>query len=340
MYKSFSHIYIEKEIENHPRTLEILQKFKNSIVVKIEHYKDIFNRRGQNFRIQKLSPKLILAKRKDHFLYPGSHFSPNFDHPHFYYNTLALNCLYDCSYCYLQGMFPSANLVFFVNWEDYFKETESFLEKNHSLYLALSYDTDLLATETFFPANLAWIEFARKKPNLLLEIRTKSANFHVLKNLSPIPNAILAWTISPSEISEKIEKKAPSLEARLTSIRSAIDTGWKVRICLDPILRVKDWKAIYSEFIGLLSERLNLNSIFDLSLGTFRMNSEFLSNIQTLRTDASLLYYPFVKHNGIASYSVDESQEMVQFLRNLLLEKMPGEKIKLSFDPSKENIFE
>ena len=35
-----------------------------------------------------------------------------------------LNCVYDCSYCFLQGMFNSANYLVFVNYEDYFKEIE------------------------------------------------------------------------------------------------------------------------------------------------------------------------------------------------------------------------
>ena len=30
------------------------------------------------------------------------------------------NCIYDCDYCYLQGMYPSANIVVFVNHEDFF----------------------------------------------------------------------------------------------------------------------------------------------------------------------------------------------------------------------------
>lgn len=120
MFKTFSHIYIEEGIKDHVRTKEILAKFPNAIPVLIRHYKDSFNRNSQNFRIQKETPKLILAEKKDQFLYPGSDFSPNFSHQHFYYNTMALNCIYDCEYCYLQGMFPSANLVLFVNWEVFF----------------------------------------------------------------------------------------------------------------------------------------------------------------------------------------------------------------------------
>ncbi len=43
-------------------------------------------------------------------------------------------------------MYPSANIVVFVNLEDIFAEVAQKLE-NHSLYLCVSYDTYLLAME-------------------------------------------------------------------------------------------------------------------------------------------------------------------------------------------------
>ncbi|MDZ4725455.1 MAG: DNA photolyase [Leptospira sp.] len=331
MFKSFSHIYIEDAIIEHPRTKLILQKFKSSVIVPIKHYKDVFNRRGQDFILQKKSPKLILAKRNEQFLYEGSHFSPNFDSPHFYYNTLALNCIYDCAYCYLQGMFSSANLVLFVNWEDYFNATDAFLNLYQSLYLALSYDTDLLATESFFPATKAWIEFAETRPNLLLEIRTKSNNFPSISHLTPIPNVILAWTLSPENIITKIEKKTPSLSSRLQSIQSALDLGWKVRICIDPMLREPNWKEEYRTLISRLESQISINKVYDISIGTFRMNSDFFGKIQEIRNDTALLYYPFERKNGIVNYSKSENDEMLDYLTLLLKPLVEIDKIKVSF---------
>ena len=29
------------------------------------------------------------------------------------------NCIYDCRYCFLQGMYRSAHYVVFINYEDY-----------------------------------------------------------------------------------------------------------------------------------------------------------------------------------------------------------------------------
>jgi len=68
----FSHIYVEKEIQNHPFTKDILAKFPKAQIIEIEHYKDKFNSYSQNFRSQKHSQKLILAKKEAPFLYEAS----------------------------------------------------------------------------------------------------------------------------------------------------------------------------------------------------------------------------------------------------------------------------
>lgn len=331
MFKTFSHIYIEENIKDHSRTKEILARFPNVIPILIRHYKDSFNRNSQNFRIQKESPKLILAEKKDNFLYPGSDFSPNFSHPHFYYNTLALNCIYDCEYCYLQGMFPSANLVLFVNWEDFFSATEEFIEKNKSLYLALSYDTDLLALESFFPATKAWLKFAELHPNLSLEIRTKSTNYSQIAKMKPNPNVILAWTVSPQAIIEKVEHGTPSLQARLKSINQAISDGWKVRICIDPILRVPDWKTHYQSLADILGKELKIDGLTDISFGGFRMNIDFLKRITEVRKDSSILFHAFEKKDKIVSYSKLETEEILELMSSSLNKNFSPSQIKVSY---------
>ena len=56
---NFSHIYIEKDAIGYPLAELALSKFSGSTIVNIDHYKDLFNRKGQNFQLQKKSMKLI-----------------------------------------------------------------------------------------------------------------------------------------------------------------------------------------------------------------------------------------------------------------------------------------
>ncbi len=186
---NFSHLYIEKAAEKYPLTETLLRRFPKAERVTINNYKNVFARPGQHFQNQKRGMKLILAVKKSNLIYPGSSNAQDFGYPNFHYNALILNCIYNCDYCYLQGMYPSANIVVFVNLEDFFSATDDAIDQrahpDTPLYLAISYDTDLLAFESFVPYCHEWISYSEKKDNLLVEIRTKSANYRAFSDLTP-----------------------------------------------------------------------------------------------------------------------------------------------------------
>lgn len=328
VHKHFSHIYVEKGAENYPDTRLLLEKFPQAVRIPINDYKDVFNRQNQRFQFQKQSMKLILAVKKDRFFYEASDQVQNFDHKHCYYNSLILNCVYNCDYCYLQGMYPSANVVVFVNGDDFFESTKKQLSV-HPMYLCISYDTDLLAFEQIVPFCSRWIAFASSEPDLTIEIRTKSVNYKSIAQLTPAPNVVLAWTISPQEVIDAYEKETPSFKARLGAVGKAIRDGWKVRLCFDPVIRTENWMEIYSDCVKDTFNQLPADKLSDISLGVFRMNSEYLQRIQKQRADSDLLYYPFEAKEKTVSYPENERNEMNAFMLNTLQNYIPKEKIFL-----------
>lgn len=327
MFKQF--IYVERQVAEHENTKRLLTKFKEAKVIYIEHYKDVFNQSGAEWRLQKNAQKLILAKRTDNFYYKGSNVTPNFGFDNFYYNTLALNCVYDCDYCYLQGLFSSAHFVLFVNNEDFISETLKLINNNSKqVYLALSYDTDLLAIENWLPYCKTWIDFAASQKNLTIEIRTKSANYKSLENCKPVNNVILAWTLSPQEIINQHESKTPTLNQRLKAIKAFQTLGWKIRLCFDPLLIVPNWKVHYRQMLESLQQEIDIDKIDTISLGVFRMNKLFLKNMQRRREDTPVLFYPYELNDDIYTYSKREKDELQNYLVEELLKMNTNFKIE------------
>ncbi len=324
--RKFNHIYIEEGAHNYPLTAKLLNKNTNATKIEIKNYKHIFNRPNQNFQEQKESMKLILAVKKENYYYAGSKVVNNYGYEKFYYNTMILNCVYNCEYCYLQGMFNSGNIVIFVNIEDFFRETEKLLA-DIPIYLCISYETDLLAFEDLVPYTSLWIEFARTHSNLLLEIRTKSNQYKMIRNLQPTQNVILAWTISPDEIIKKYESKTPTLDRRLNDIQTALIDGWKVRICFDPILHVKNWKQIYKEFIDKTFSMIQAEKIWDISIGTFRINADYLKKMKKMRTNSDILYYPFLREGSLSVYPEKKSGEILEFMIDKVADYVSREKL-------------
>jgi len=323
---SFSHIYVEEKALNNENTKYILSKFKNSSIVKIHHYKDVFSRHNQDFVLQKKSPKLILACKEGSLIYKGARVCESFGNNYFYYTSSMMNCVYNCEYCYLKGMYPSANIVIFVNLNDIFNELKCFL-REHPIYLCISYDTDLLAFENITGFTRKWIEFASLYPNLKIEIRTKSSNFKSIEDIAPESNVILAWTLSPEEIIKKYEQNTPGLKFRLNSLKSALSRGWKVRICFDPLLYVPGWERDYEKCVEDTFKDISAWQFEDVSIGVFRIAKNYFKKMEKINPWSPLLSYPFKNVEGVYTYSEEHHKSMVDFMYNAVSNYVKREKI-------------
>lgn len=312
-------VYIEKELQNHNDISRILHKIQPNAVEWIEHYKDVLNQRGGNWRVQKRYQSLILARRKDAFYYEASPLTHSIDFKHFYYNTLAINCLYDCEYCYLQGMFTTPHLVLFLNNEDYIRAADDLSRSlQKPFYMALSYDTDLPAVEHLYPYCDQWMKYAVKNPLITIEIRTKSSITSFFAEKNPVNNVVLSWSVNPEEIAKRFEPLTPSPALRIRAASKAHETGWPVMLCIDPIVYVKNFKALYSTFISSLRKHFDPGRLFGISIGTMRMNTDYLTNIRNQRPDSELLWYPYQRKDGHAFYPIDLRQELIETVTDAL----------------------
>ncbi|ABY93785.1 MULTISPECIES: SPL family radical SAM protein [Thermoanaerobacter] len=322
--KKFSHIYAEKEVLPNPITQNILKKFPKSKVVLIDRYSEVFNRPNQNYLIQKERQNLILAKKRYDFIYKGSKLCEDFGNINFYHTSIIFNCVYDCDYCYLQGMYPSGHLVIFVNIEDYFKEVDK-LTQEHKVYLSISYETDLLTLEYLTGFTKQWIEYAKGNKNLVIEIRTKSANFYSVEFIDIPSNVIFAWTLLPQPVIDKYEKLTPSLSKRIESIKRAISKGLKVRISIEPVMYIEGFEKIYKGFVEYVFSKIPKEGIQDVNIGAFRMVKEQAKKIEKLKEYSPIFCYDTVLKDGIFTYK--EAEYFEEFVYREVIKYIEKEKV-------------
>lgn len=307
-----------------PLTDQCLARFPKAELVEIPDYKMVFNRPRQDFQTQKKSIKLILAVKKPPFIYKGTDILQHGGFKNFYYNTPILNCLYNCDYCFLQGMYPSANMVVFVNQEDMQLAVEKELQNrpypHDPLMLSISYNTDLLAFENILPMTRTWINYAKTQPDLNLEVRTKSALFSAINDMEPIDQILLAWTLSPEKIVKGNEFDTPTLDRRIAAIQSAIDSGWKVRLCFDPVLVYPGWETDYSELLNMIKSELDGENIFDVTVGVFRMGQDYFHRIRKSKLDSKVYYQNYENEEGVVTISQVDRKSV----QNFMGEKLAG----------------
>lgn len=323
----FSHIYVEKKILDNKNTLEILSKFRDAKIIEIDNYKEVFSSNNQDFHLQKLRQNLILASNKPNMIYEGAVVCEDFENDNFYYTSSIINCIYDCEYCYLQGVYSSGNIVIFVDIEKVFEEVEELYNKLKSLYLCVSYDTDLLAIENICSFSEKWYHFIKDKKDLKIELRTKSANIDKFLNLDVLDNFIIAFTLSPKDIALKNEKYTASFKNRVKAIKELQNKGWKVRICIDPLIYTDDFEKNYSEMIEYLFSEIDKNKVIDVSIGVFRTSKEYLKKMRNQNKKSEILYYPFECIDGVYTYSDKLKSYMIDFIKEKFLKYINIEKI-------------
>ena len=330
----FQHIYVEEAILQSPDVERVLRKFPKAKVIPIKHYKDVFNRKKQGRLAQSRSRKLILAKKEGQRLYDGAVGCQDFSESHFCYTSLLMNCPFHCAYCYLQGMYPSSNLVMFLNLEDYFSDCKKWIAEKGSLYLCISYDTDLLAMEGVYPYVEEFARFLNQENALRIEVRTKAGGEGLWRKMQKLPlssdarkRMIFAFTLSPEEIIEEAEEGSARLSSRIFAIQKALEEGYLVRLCFDPMIYHPRWKELYGDLLQEVFEKIPMEQIHDCSVGSFRISESYLKAMGKALPSSPHTQFPYENTGGYYHYPKELMEEMEGFLYSRLQEKLPKEKI-------------
>lgn len=323
-------IYYEKQISKHPRTLETFTRFPKAIKIPCDHFKEIFNPSSQNFRLQKKKPALILAQNSGKLIHsvPSTY---GIGGKVNYYFSHMLNCIYDCRYCFLQGMYPSAHYLLFVNYEDFFAEIEKKAQKfsPEPSWFFSGYDCDSLALESLTGFVKSALSFFECNPKAQLELRTKSVSTKILEESPPLPNVVTAFSFTPQEISDSVENGVPSVMSRIHAMVRLADKGWKLGVRFDPIIDCIDFEKRYQNLIHEIFDQLPVESIHSVSLGPFRLPEPFFKRIEKLYPKEAIFAGNMEKRGKSISYRREIEHERINTCKKLIVERLPPHKLFL-----------
>jgi spore photoproduct lyase len=317
-------LYIEEAVWNHPRTREILKRFPKAVTVPCSRYGEVFNPKAQNFRLQKERPALILAGKFDHFILEAPEGYGIGGGRNFYFSHM-LNCIYDCRYCFLQGMYRSAHYVLFVNYEDFQSAIERKIKEapDEESYFFSGYDCDSLALESVTHFAEEFLPHFARYPKAWLELRTKSVQINSLLEMDPVSNCVVAFSLSPETIVKALEAKTPSLELRLKAMEQLGRAGWKLGLRFDPLIYHDDYETQYQKLFKDVFRRIDVGHIHSVSFGSFRLPKGIYENMFRLYPDEKLLAGTLTVRDGMITYPEPVEAKMFEFIRNELAGYVP-----------------
>ncbi len=316
-------IYVESSALEHEISKRVLSKYPKAEVVEISHYGEVFNSTGQNFRIQKSNPSLILARKEGaRVISTPAQYETGGGH-HYYFSHM-LNCVYDCRYCFLQGMLRSANYLLFVNYEDFLSDisrvANEHIHEEKPTWFFSGYDCDSLAYEPITGFADHFVSKFESLPNSVLELRTKSTQIRSLLSRKPVDNIVVAFSLAPDQVAREIEHGAPSFEKRLKALEQLQAAGWRIGIRFDPVIWHAEYLQNYERAIQQTFSTLRADAIDSVTLGGFRMPKDFYKKTQEMYPENWMLNIGLEQKQGMVHYRADIESQVLQAVGELCLQ--------------------
>lgn len=262
-------IYVEKNVKNLLITDQILEKYPNSDILYINHYKNIFDKKF----VKKSSEKiLILASSPKNIFQPSIERDYHYQSKSYFVRT-GLNCIFGCTYCYLQSIFKNDFVVLFLDyesqkqkWSEQIKSIRADYEWKLVFYVS-NYN-DLQGYNFLSNWNENMLDFLDSFENIHIESRTKTILVDDLLSRNPPKNFELSFSLSPETIVKKFEIWTPSLEKRLITINKLLQKNYKIWLRFMPLLPYQDYKNIYEDFLKFLVQKIDVEEIYSMFAGT------------------------------------------------------------------------
>ncbi|NKB70921.1 MAG: DNA photolyase [Candidatus Latescibacteria bacterium] len=309
----FDFIYIEEAVRHHPRTQALCQRFAKATRISCQRYGEVFNRRGQNFRLQKQRPALILAAKHGRRVLETPVGYGIGGRRNFYFSHM-LNCPYDCRYCFLQGMYRSAHLVVFVNFEDFQRDIDHQLAaSDEPAYFFSGYDCDSLAFDRVTGFASSFLPFFQERPQAWLELRTKSVQIRALLKHQPLANTVVACSLTPEAVASQVEEGTPPVARRLEALAQLQAQGWPIGLRFDPLIWCDDFEEHYRRLFAQTFAAVAADQVHSVSLGAFRLPRPFYQTIQRLYPSEPLLAAGLEDNGSMISYSDQRERQLHDF---------------------------
>jgi spore photoproduct lyase len=267
-------IYYEKDATDSELFTKTKTLFKNATFKEISCLKDFT--KGNSFTLTDYNNRcdnLLLVKVKYDF-FKKCPCSQNVVNCGYSIMNLGMGCIYDCSYCFLQGYQNAHGIIIPYNIDDYLVDdkivasTKGFFNYNR---IGSGEFTDSLIFDDITNFSKKIINYFKHKKNIYFEFKTKSTNIHTLLSCGGTENIVIAWSVNAKKMTVENEFKTPLIQERLFAAKKCALAGFSTAFHFDPVIYYDGWKQGYKETIDMIFDIVPNTSIKWISIGTLRM---------------------------------------------------------------------
>ncbi|MCK6553200.1 radical SAM protein [Candidatus Binatia bacterium] len=235
--------------------------------------------------------RLVIKRQNGSFLHHCPAGTPGLVCCNYLILNLAVNCPFDCGYCFLQDY--AANnpaLKVFANPEDGLAEVDAVLRAHpdRTFRIGTAELADSLALDHLTDLSQTLVPFFAGRPNAILELKTKSDRIENLLHLDPRDRVVVSWSLNSGAIMRGDEAGTATFEQRLAAARLVQNAGYKVGLHFDPLVAHEGWEEGYRVTVQSLAT-LDLGRIAWVSLGSLRMTPSLKAAVRARPTNGQVL---------------------------------------------------
>lgn len=185
----------------------------------------------------------------------------------------AFGCPFDCSYCYLRGTNRGNMKPRFVKIQHILNAlNEVFNDPYFNNGKPALFNSGELSDSLMNPSLMSEIvdkfgEQQKHKLVLLSKAGVNNVKFLLNKPDHVRKQVICAWSINAVEVAKKWERAAAPPEQRIQAAKTVYEAGYEVRVRIDPIFPIEDWKTCYQDILYRIFSEIEPTKII---LGTPR----------------------------------------------------------------------
>lgn len=186
---------------------------------------------------------------------------------------IGINCLYNCSYCFLRTYADFKGMVAYVNVEKARDEVVEFIRGAGGKYRRIGTGefTDSLVIDPVTGFSEGILDLFSDAPNVCLELKTKSIQGpHLQDRIRGMKNIVLAWSLNSEMVADREEEGCPSVSQRIRVAGDMASSGIPVAFHFDPLVFYPGWEKGYEKTLEHLFETVDASMIRWISLGALR----------------------------------------------------------------------
>ena len=210
------------------------------------------------------------------------------------------NCGYGCSYCSIQSFFDGKQISFDKGFAAKLRDLK--LDPNETYHIGTGQSSDSLMWGNSHGVLDTLIDFACTHPNVILELKTKSANVNHLLRVDAPKNILCTWSLNTPTLIQYEEHGTASLDKRLDAARKVADAGFLVGFHFHPIVHYDQWQRDYQLVVEQLCSSFEPEEVALVSMGTLTYIKSVVREIRKRAIPTQILKMPMIDSDGKQSY--------------------------------------